>query len=310
MRISSMSVPAALLLLAAAVSAAPVNLAIKFPAGQVDKFAMTMDMDQTLTSDALPTPQKQKIKMGMDMLMKVLESDDKGAKVEMTFDRMSVSMSMFNQEMAFDSAKDKPAASNPLSAIGTIVGAKLTLHFTPGGKVDKVEGVDDVVKKLSAQPGAAGAGAGQMLKQMMSEEQIKQTFNSGFAETLPGKPVDIGDTWESNVSQNVNGMAMKMKSENKLVAVEEQGGHKIAKIEFSGDGKLEGAPAGGPKVKMDQMTQKGTKLFDLDRGTFSQTDMEQKMKGSMTVPTPNGDVALKMDQSLNAKITMKPVEAK
>ena len=68
--------------------------------------------------------------------------------------------------------------------------------------------------------------------------------------------------------------------------------------------------AGGPKVKMDTMTQKGTKLFDLDRGTFSQTDMEQTMKGSMTVPTPNGDVALKMDQSLNAKITMKPADTK
>jgi Family of unknown function (DUF6263) len=307
MRTSFISVPAALMLLSASVWAAPVSLAIKFPAGQVDKFAMTMDMDQTITSDALPGPQKTSAKMGMDMLLKVLESDDKGAKVELTFDRMNIKMSMFGQEIAFDSAKDKPAASNPLSAIGTIVGSKLTMHFTPGGKVDKVEGVDDVVKKLSAQP---GAGAGQMLKQMMSEDQIKQMFNSGMAETLPGKPVDIGDIWESNVSANVNGMAMKMKSENKLVGVEEQGGHKIAKIEFSGDGKLEGAAAGGPKVKMDTMTQKGTKLFDLDRGTFSQTDMEQTMKGSMTVPTPNGDVALKMDQSVNAKITMKPAEAK
>src|SRR5260221_6765832 len=189
MKISIMSVPAVLMLIAASVWAAPVNLAIKFPAGEVDKFAMTMDMDQTITSDALPAPQKQKVKMDLDVLLKVLESDDKGAKVEMTFDRMSISMSMFGQEMAFDSAKDKPAASNPLSPIGIIVGSKLTLHFAPGGKVDKVEGVDDVAKKLSAQPGAAGPGAGQMLKQMMSEDQIKQTFNSGFAETLPGKPV-------------------------------------------------------------------------------------------------------------------------
>jgi hypothetical protein len=308
MKLSIASISAALVLVVATASAAPVNMALKFPAGQVDKFAMTMDMDQTISSDALPAPQKQKVKMGMDMLLKVLKSDDMGATVEMTFDRMSMSMSMLGKEMSFDSAKDKPAADNPLSGMGAMVGVKLTLHFSPAGKVDKVEGIDEMVKKLSAQPNSAVAG--QMLKQAMSEDQIKQTFNVGFAETLPGKPVDIGDTWESNLSQTVNGMAMKMKSENKLVAVEDQGGHKIAKIEFSGDGKLEGAPAGGPKVKMDQLTQKGTKLFDLDRGTFTQTDTEQKMKGSMTVPTAKGDVALKMDQTLTAKITVKPAEAK
>ena len=308
MRLSILSVPAALVLFVATATAAPVDLVLKFPPGQVDKFVMTMDMDQTITADALPAPQKQKIKMGMDMLLKVAESDDKGAKVEMTFDRMNMSMSMLGKEMSFDSAKDKPAADNPLSGMAGIVGVKLTLHFTPAGKVDKVEGIDEMVKKLTAKPG--NAIAGQMLKQAMNEDQIKQTFNSGFAEALPGKAIEIGDTWESNVSQNVGGMAMKMKSQNKLVAVEEQGGHKIAKIEFTGDGKLEGAPAGGPKLKLDQLKQKGTKLFDLDRGAFSQADTEQSMKGSMSIPGPNGDISMKMDQTATIKVSVKPAEAK
>jgi hypothetical protein len=308
MNLSIVSAIVALLCWTGTASAAPVTLALKFPAGQVDRMSTTMDMDQTLTADALPAPQKQTIKMGMDMLLKVVKSDDTGATVEMTFDRMSMGMSMFGKEMKFDSEKDKPSADNPLSGLGVLVGVKLTAHFGKDGKVDKVEGVDEMKKKLSTD--ASNVVAAQVLKQTMNEDQLKQTVNAAFAEAIPSKPVDIGDTWESNVTQNTGGMAIKMKAENKLVAIDEKGGHKIAKIEFTGDGKLEGAPAGAPKLKADQLTQKGTRYFDIDRGAFTEMDTDQTLKGSMTVPTPNGDTAIKLDQTMSAKMTLKPAEAK
>lgn len=308
MKLFISSAVAALLCLTAPASAAPVSLTLKFPAGQVDKLSTTMDMDQTLTADILPAPQKQKIKMGMDMLLKVLSSDDNGATVEMAFDRMSMGMSMLGKDMSFDSEKDKPSADNPLSGLGALVGVKLTVHFAKDGKVDKVEGIDEMKKKLAGD--ASNQVAAQILKQTMNEDQLKQTMNAAFAEAIPPKPVDKGDTWESNVTQNTGGMAVKMKAENKLVDIEEKGGHKIAKIEFTGEGKIEGAPGGLSKLKADQLTQKGTRYFDIDRGAFTETDMEQTLKGSMTVPTPNGDTAIKLDQTLSAKMTLKPAEEK
>jgi Family of unknown function (DUF6263) len=246
--------------------------------------------------------------MGMDMLLKVVSSDDKGATIEMTFDRMSMGMSMLGKDMTFDSQKDKPSADNPLSGLGALVGVKLTVHFAKDGKVDKVEGIDEMKKKLEGD--ASNPVATQILKQTMNEDQLKQTMNAAFAEAVPSKPVDIGDTWESNVTQNTGGMAVKMKAENKLVAIDDQGGHKVAKIEFTGDGKIEGAPAGLSKLKADQLTQKGTRYFDIDRGAFTETEMDQTLKGSMTVPTPNGDTAIKLEQTVNAKMTFKPAEAK
>jgi hypothetical protein len=309
MRPFAFSAIAAVLCFAATASAAPVSLTLKFPAGQVDKLSTTMDMDQTLTADILPGPQKQKIKMGMDMLLKVVSSDDKGATVEITFDRMSMGMSMLGKDMTFDSQKDKPSADNPLSGLGALVGVKLTVHFAKDGKVDKVEGVDDMKKKLEGD--ANNKVAAQILKQTMNEEQLKQTMNAAFAEAVPKKPVDKGDTWESNVTQNTGGMAVKMKAENKLVDIEDKGGHKVAKIEFTGEGKIEGAPAGPlSKLKADQLTQKGTRYFDIDRGAFTETDMDQTLKGSMTIPTPNGDTAIKLEQTVNAKMSLKPAEMK
>ncbi len=305
MRLSIVSLSAAAFgLLVATSQAAPVELKLKFPTGQVDKLSMNMDLDQTISADVLPAPQQQKIKMGMDMTLKVLKSDSDGADVEMTFDRMSMGLNAAGRDMKFDSATDKQSADNPLSGMGAVVGAKLTVHFGPDGKVDKVSGVDEMTKKLSA---AAGGGpAAQMVQQAMGEDQIKQQFNSAFAEALPKKPVDKGDTWESTITQNTAGMAMKMKTENKLVDFEEKNGHKIAKIEYSGTGKIEGNAANGPKLKADELTQKGTKTFDLERGFFSNSDMEQKMKGTMSITGPMGDISLKMDQTVNAKITVTP----
>ncbi|HKD35348.1 MAG TPA: DUF6263 family protein, partial [Pirellulales bacterium] len=148
-------------------------------------------------------------------------------------------------------------------------------------------------------------------QQTMNEDHLKQTINGAFADAIPSKPVDIGDSWQSSVTQNImGGMAIKMTAENKLAAVEDKGGHKIAKIEFNGVGKIEGAAAGAPKLKADEITQKGNRYFDIDRGAFTEMKEDQTLKGSMTLQTPNGETTIKIDKTTSAKMTLKPADAK
>jgi hypothetical protein len=307
MKLSMLPAPLGLVLLVASASAAPVTMAIKFPPGRVQKMTTTMDMDQTMSGGPLPAAMKQKMKMGMDATLKVVSADNSGATVEVTYDQVRMSMSMAGKEMSFDSSKDKASADNLLSDVAGILGVKLTLRFGPDGIVNKVEGTDAMMKKLSTGPG--GAIMAKSLSDSFGENQVKQMFNGSLAETLPKKPVAIGDQWESTSSQSMGGMKIKITADNKLKGVEDKNGHKIATIEFSGDGKIDGSAPGGVTIKADQLTQKGTKQFDLDAGCFTQTDMEQQLKGEVTVPGGAG-AAMKIEQTVNAKSTFALSDAK
>ncbi len=308
MRLPTRLAPAAVILLVTSASAAPYTMVLRFPVGQMDKMTIAMDVDQTISSDVppAPPPQQKKSKIGTELTLRVISSDESGASVEMTYDRIQVSRSIDGKEIAFDSAKGKAGTGNPYSDVAVVVGAKLTVHLTTEGKVDRLEGVDEWVKKMSQQIG--GRLAANAAKQVMGEDRIESIFNAGFAGALPGKPVEIGATWQSNVSQNVYGMAVKMKTENKLVAVDGKNGHKIAKIEVAGNGVRDGNVPGDAELKLVQFDIKGTRSFDLDRGCFTETDTGIRMKGNITVPGPKGEMSV--DSVINTKTSLTPAKAK
>ncbi len=295
----------------APIYAAPVELKLKFPPGHTDHITMSMETKQTVASEALPAAQKQDISMTWDSDLKFGASDSEGSTADMTYGRIRMKVKVGPTELSFDSDKKDDNAKNPLAGpLSAMVGVTLKLHFKTDGKVDKVEGIEEVVKRLEAQPnGAMGA---QLLKQAMNSKQMKDTFNSSFAEGLPGKPVSIGDTWTSEQSQDVGGSALKMKQDSKLVAIETEGGHQVAKIEFTGSGKLDTANLpGGAKMTINELSQEGTKTFDIDRGWFSGADMTQKMKADSTANLPGGKtMTMKIDQDAKIKIKLAPGDSK
>ena len=204
--------------------------------------------------------------------------------------------------MSFDSTKEKPSGDDPLSGLAGVLGVKLKLHVTPQRIVDKVEGADDLAKKAASGPG--GAIAAKMVQESLGEDFIKQTFEGQFV--LPKRPVDIGDTWQSDVSQNLGGVKIKSKIDSKLTRLVEARGHIVAQIEFTGDGKLDGNGPPGVKFDLDQLTQKGTKEFDIDGGYFTRIEMDQKLKGDISASSPMGDIKLKLAQTLKEKIIVTP----
>jgi hypothetical protein len=281
----------AMLAPAAPVSAAePITFAIKFPAGEVDHQTNSIEMDQTISSPILPAPKKQSMKMSAKTTFKPIKTDAAGSEVEVTYDSVKLSGSMLPQ-----------AASDELDkTLAAFVGQKITLHFSPEGKVDKVDGVDAIVAKLPAGGGQAA------VKQFLSDDRIKEQYNVATAQILPTKPVNIGDTWETEISHKMSAVEVKIKSQVKLVGVDDRDGHKIAKLEFSGKGKLEAAvAAGAPKLNFDQLDQSGTAEFDLTRGWLTSQIVDQRTKGDMKITGPgNTPIALKIEQTVKGSTTL------
>jgi len=280
---------------ATAVAAEPITFAIKFPAGEIDHQTATMDTEQTFSGIALPAPEKDATKMSLRSTFKGIMSDATGSQVELTYDGVKMSMSNLGQDLSTELDK----------TLAAIVGAKVLVHFTPDGKVDKVDGVEAMVAKFP--PGQAQAG----IKQFLNGERIKDGFNIVVGLLLPTTPVNVGDTWETNVSQKMSKVEVKIKSTVKLVGIDEREGHKIAKLEFSGSGKIE-PPATGidPTMKIDRFDQNGTAEFDLTRGWITSQNLEQHMKGDIRLNSPgNTPTWLKIDQTVKATTTLTAAKA-
>ncbi len=277
------------------IAAEPVTFAIKFPAGEIDHQTNSIEMDQTISSALLPAPKKQSMKMSAKTTFKPIKSDSAGSDVEVTYDSVKLSGSMLPQ-----------AASDELDkTLAAFVGQKITLHFTPEGKVDKVEGVDAIVAKVPAGGGQAA------VKQFLSDDRIKDQYNVAIAQILPTKPVNIGDSWETEISHKMSAVEVKIKSQVKLVGIDERDGHKIAKLEFTGKGKLEAAiAAGAPKLNFDQLDQSGTAEFDLTRGWLTSQTVDQRSKGDVKITGPgNTPIALKIEQWVKGTTTLTTAKA-
>ena len=104
----------------------------------------------------------------------------------------------------------------------------------------------------------------------------------------------------------MGGVKIKSKIDSKLTRLVEARGHIVAQIEFTGDGKLDGNGPPGVKFDLDQLTQKGTKEFDIDGGYFTRIEMDQKLKGDISASSSMGDIKLKLAQTLKEKIIVTP----
>jgi hypothetical protein len=255
--------------LATSTSAAElITFTIKFPPGQIDHQTTNMHTEQTFSGDAFPAPIKHTTKMSVKTTFKGIKSDAAGSQVELDYD--SVKMSMSNLGHDASDELDKTLAA--------IVGSKVTLHFTPAGKADKVEGIDAMVAKFPQGPQRAA------VEQFLNDERIKDTINLMTGLLLPSKPVNVGDTWDTDVSCKFATLNVMLKSRVTLVSIDERDGHKIAKLEFTGKGKLDAAPgAGAPKMNVEQFDQDGKAEFDLTRGWITSQVIDQHLKGDVSV---------------------------
>ncbi len=279
---------AAMAATATAIAAESVTFQVKFPVGEVDHQTNTMEMDQTFSGQALPSPKSLSMKMVAETTLKPTKSDATGSTVELTYDSMKISGSM---------VQTAPAEMD--KTFSAFLGKKIMLHYTSAGLVDKVEGVDAIVGKLP--PVTA-----RLIHGLLSEDHIKDEFNSGMVQLLPGKAAHVGDTWQTEISHNAGGVAMKIKCDVKLKGIEERDGHKIAQLEFTGKANFDAnsLPALS-SVSFDSLQQKGTAEFDLTRGWLTSQVFDQTMKGNMQIRVGAKSINVDLDQSIKAKTVTK-----
>lgn len=154
-----------------------------------------MKMNSTNQVDQEMMGQKIKIDQKIEMVFNYHVVDvlpTKSAVIEYSFLKMKMNMNMNGQEIKMDS--ESPDANPVNGAIKDLLFLKLKLTVSPVGKVEKVEGLDEYVKKISGN---------QQLSQAMVMFTNEENFKAFFAQTFnyfPETEVSVGDQWKSVIN--------------------------------------------------------------------------------------------------------------
>jgi hypothetical protein len=259
-----------------------VELKVKWP---LNRFIhQNVDVQETVETflPNLPTSAKQEIKIGQELSLSVLkENPDGGHEVEMEFLRMRMSLANGNAGMDMDSSKS-PGTNALAQAFHKLPGARIRFTLDPKGEVVKVDGMEDMQKRMTTgQRDPTG-----VLNSMFTEDYFKQMMNQ--SKSLPQKPVAVGDSWPVQLEYTMGALGtLVMDFTYTLKEWERCNDHNCARIEFSGTIKTKPGQSlriAGMNLNIQDGKSSGETRFDLDAGMTTETTMNQDMVLLMTLP--------------------------
>jgi hypothetical protein len=275
------------------------SLKLQWATGKKYFLRMTMTQSTEMPSPGQPTPMEVSMEMTQQFTMSVVkENSDGGHDIEMEFGNLSARSRGAGNEMSFDSAKPAPEdANNPMAAMmRKFVGCRLKYVMGPDGTVQKIEGANEMITRLSAgAPEAEG-----FYKQMLSDDTLKQY--GSFSDMLPDHPVKIGDSWRSKKSIKIPTGNLTIDLQYTLKGPEDHLQHHCQRIDFDGtlssengnaaatirDGKMSGQLWFDPALGM-VIDNVSNQKFNV---TANSMDMKMRLKAEML---------LDKVQDLNAK---------
>ncbi len=237
-----------------------------------------------------------KMIMGMSMDFKKHEGNKK--KMTLKYDELSMALDagVFKQEF---SSKDEDGPFKD------IAGKPVTLIYDEKDQVESVEGAEEILGEAANQP-----GVGDMLKQMLGEEQIKQTMNQMMVQMIPDKVLKIGDSWpyETTVPMPQGMGEMTVKGKYTLKKFDKFEGHDCAVLTMVGsivsDGKTK-IETQGQQVEMEFKDSQfeADIYFDNKLGLPRKTDMLMMMNIAMSMPALGMDMTMDMNMTMTSKVT-------
>jgi hypothetical protein len=221
----------------------PLVLKLNLPEGAEKNMSMKVDMDMNIDSSM-----KMQMDMQMDMGFRVLEVLENDHHVmEVQFERIAMSMDNGGgMSIDFDSADPQSAAGPVGQQMAPLIGITFTMTMKPTGEVVEIGGLED---------------APPALRQQLEQSQQNMSMMSNF----PKEPVDHGDTWEMEMTQNQNGTRMKTLAE--YTFLDRKDGEAILGVRGTVSGELNGDITG--EIRMD-----------IETGWVTSGELKMEAKGS------------------------------
>ena len=244
------------------------------------KYAMRLEMNQISETPlpGQPLPLKSEVSFTLNYDVSALKAlDNGGRELELEFVNNTLNVLQGGVDiMSFDSAQTAGATQNPARAM---IGARIRYFTDAGGKVERVEGLDELARRISA-TGKSQEQA--VFKEIYSEETLKRYIS--FDDPMPNRTISMGRSWE--LKKDVAGwefrhVAIDTKCTFKDWAQHDD--HKCAHIEFAGDFSTKSAAAAsGALIEIKKGRISGDFWFDPELGMIVDSSTDQTMTVNVT----------------------------
>jgi len=214
-------------------------------------------------------------------------ADNGDATVQITTDRVQMSMEGPMGTMTIDSASDEEAAAPQMKIFAAMAGMSYTLTVGPNGKLRSLEGMEELRQRIreSMADEQMGAMLDQLLDQSFSDDAMKNMFQQGI-QSFPEGEVGPGDTWDVSFEAPLPMIgSMTTHMTFTLERFEERGGATIAIISNLGTIEMtadEDNPMAG-MMQLGNAASIGTIEFDVDRGLLVKSTASTTMEMTLSM---------------------------
>jgi hypothetical protein len=291
---------AALALLGLAVPAygQETTLAWKFKEGQPFYQEMKTDTTQSMKVMGSDITQKQSQTFIFSWTPEKKEGDKWIIKQKIEGVKMRIEIG--GQPIEYDSTKEGQASSALGDFFKALVGSEFKLTVNKDFKVEKIEGRQEFLKKLTQ----ANQQMEALLNQILSEEALKEMADPTFA-AVPTKAVKANDTWDKSSKLNMGPIGTYDNNYKYTYEGKDKNNSKLDRIKVETTLKYTppaDAPASGLpfKIKSASLTGKnagGSILFDNDKGRVDQADLKVELSGELSIEIGGQVTTVKLDQT-------------
>lgn len=282
-------------------------LKLNLEKNKVYKHTSNSDMNITMSINGMQ--QAQQVKNKSYLSIKMVDSKPEFMIAEVRFDSIITQMNAMGQTSVTNS--NKPGDINSSNA-SDISGALLNrfcnnplfVKMDYSGKVLEVVNLkmfSDVVTKGLDSAKIDPASKNQ-LGSMVKLEAIKPSIEGAYA-VLPGKSVNIGDTWEVSNIINSNGMNLSSTSKFKLVSLSNNVATLAAESNIAA---IAGKPmmSNGMPVNYDDLKGlgKSTILIDMKTGLLKDVAGKSNIAGNLSVDAAGTSMQIPLEIQIESKV--------
>lgn len=271
----------------------PIDLTAKWQVGKRYLQRMEMVQTQEISVPNLSQSIKQVVSQNQDIAFTALKELAGGGKeLEMEIVSQKMEVKMGDQAlMKFDSTADpKEDGNNPVAAaFRNILRIKVKFLTDAAGAIQKVENYKAFLDQATSK---GSTEVQSMLKNMLSEENIKRMGLA--APGLPGKPVQVGDTWPSQVDLDLGSMGkISINMNSVFKGWEAKGKAQCALLEHSGSiTNQPGKDKDSIKMTVENGHSSGRIWYDPSLGMVSEVVANQDMVMKMNAASQNATIRL------------------
>jgi RNA polymerase sigma factor (sigma-70 family) len=260
----------------------PIEMQIKWQAGK--KYVMHSEDIQTteMKQPNQSKPAKQVQKMTQDYNFSLIkELDNGGWQLQLEFESLAMEVSdgsrkVFSADSTQDPAQD---AKNPVGTrLRKMVGARLEYFVNANGKVEKMEGYQELVNRVAGENPQEQAA----FRDLFSENALEKCGSIG-EDTTPRRVVKLGDSWAIRLEVSSNVGILNVDVSCTFKNWEQHADRKCMRIICAGDFSPQTDPnAANRPVKIEKGRFSGNVWFDPELGMIVGSALDEDMNLKIT----------------------------